>query len=243
MVEYDGTDFHGSQVQPGLRTVQGTLLDALLCITQEHIGLEFAGRTDAGVHALGQVVSFATAFRHGPVVLQRGLNAVLPRDVAVRGAEEVDASFHARRSARERWYRYTVQVGPVPQPLLQRTTWFFPRPLDVERMTAAARYLLGVHDFIAFGNVPGGRGSSIRQMTHASACQEGDRLVHIDVKATAFLKHMARSISGLLLRTGTGEVAPEEVARVLAERDRHAAGPVAPARGLCLMGVSYARGT
>ncbi|MDE3074789.1 MAG: tRNA pseudouridine(38-40) synthase TruA [Chloroflexota bacterium] len=211
---------------------------ALLRITQEAIVVEFAGRTDAGVHARGQVISFHTHFKHGPVVLQRGMKAVLPHDVAVREATEVDEGFHARRSARRRWYRYTVQNGSVPQPLLDRYSYFYPRALSVELMNEAGQELVGTHDFLAFGDVPGGRGSSVRCMSELTAGRSGD-LVTIDLKATAFLKHMARSVAGLLLRVGSRQIAASEAGRVLRERDRHAAGPVAPPRGLCLMGVEY----
>jgi tRNA pseudouridine38-40 synthase len=225
-------------MQPGLRTVQGVLQDLLLQITGESIVVEFAGRTDAGVHAAGQVLSFETGFRHGPEQLKRAINSLAPSDVAVLAAEEAPAAFHARRSARQRWYRYTVHNGREPRPLLARYSYFFPHLLDVEAMNAAGAELLGTHDFLAFGDVPGGRESSIRRLDQAEAHRDGD-MVNVDLRATAFLKHMARSMVGLLLRAGTGAVDPAEVARVLRERDRHKAGPVAPAKGLCLMGVSY----
>jgi tRNA pseudouridine38-40 synthase len=225
-------------VQPGLRTVQGVLQELLLQITGETIVVEFAGRTDAGVHARGQVLSFETGFRHGPEPLKRAINSLAPADVAVHSAEEVDGEFHARRSARQRWYRYTVHNGSEPQPLLDRYGYFFPRRLDVVAMNAAGAELLGTHDFIAFGDIPGNRESSIRRLDQAEAERDGDR-VNIDLRATAFLRHMARSLTGLLLRAGTGAIDAAEARRILTERDRHAAGPVVPAKGLCLMGVKY----
>jgi tRNA pseudouridine38-40 synthase len=225
-------------VQPGLRTVQGVLQGVLAHITGESIVVEFAGRTDAGVHATGQVVSFDTAFRHGPYRLERAVNALSPSDVAVREAEAVEPGFHARRSARGRWYRYTVHNGRGPRPMLDRYSYFFPRSLDVEAMNAAGAELLGTHDFIAFGDVPGNRPSSVRRLDQVEARREGD-MVTIDLRASAFLKHMARSMAGLLLRAGTHGIEPEGVRRVLEDRDRHKAGPVAPAKGLCLMGVEY----
>jgi tRNA pseudouridine38-40 synthase len=218
--------------------VQGVLQDLLLQVTGEPIVLEFAGRTDAGVHAAGQVVSFETAFRHGPQPLKRAVNSLAPSDVAILTAEEVPASFHARRSARQRWYRYSVYNGREPRPLLDRYSAFFPQKLDLDAMNAAGAELLGTHDFIAFGDVPGGRDSSIRRLDEASSKRDGD-MVTIDLRATAFLKHMARSMVGLLLRAGSGAIQPAEAGRVLRERDRHKAGPVAPAKGLCLMGVAY----
>jgi len=238
VVEYDGTDFHGFQVQPGLRTVQGVLQELLLQVSGERIVLEFAGRTDAGVHAAGQVVSFGTTFRHGPEAMRRALNALAPADLCVVAGREVSHAFHARRSARQRWYRYTVQNGPQARPLLRRYSHFHRHPLDVEAMNTAGRQLLGTHDFLAFGDVPGDRESSVRRLDEARAWREGD-VVSIDLRATAFLKHMARSICGLMLRAGSHAIEPGEAGRVLRERDRHGAGPVVPAKGLCLMGVSY----
>jgi len=225
-------------VQPGLRTVQGVLQELLLQVTQEPIVVEFAGRTDAGVHAIGQVVGFDTSFRHGPEALKRAINSLAPGDFSVASATEAAPGFHARRSARQRWYRYTVQNGRHQRPLTRRSSYFFPQPLDVAAMNAAAEPLVGTHDFIAFGDVPGDRPSSTRRLDELHAERDGD-VVTIDLKATAFLKHMARSITGLLLRAGTGAIDATEARRVLEERDRHAAGPVAPARGLCLMGVTY----
>jgi tRNA pseudouridine38-40 synthase len=225
-------------VQPDLRTVQGVLQDLLLRITREQIVLEFAGRTDAGVHAVGQVVSFESSFRHGPEPLLRAMNSLAPPDLSVASSSEVPAAFHARRSARQRWYRYTVQNGRYQRPLTQRSSHFFPQPLDVDAMNAASRELLGTHDFLAFGDVPGDRASSVRRLDDLHAEREGDSIT-IDLKASAFLKHMARSMAGLLLRAGTGAIDATEARRVLDQRDRHAAGPVAPAKGLCLMGVTY----
>jgi tRNA pseudouridine38-40 synthase len=225
-------------MQPELRTVQGVLQELLLRITGEPIVIEFAGRTDAGVHAAGQVISFETAFRHGPEPLQRAINALAPSDLAAVAAEEVEPSFHARRSARQRWYRYTVHNGRTPRPMLARYCHFFPHRIDVERMNAAGAELLGTHDFLAFGDVPGNRESSVRRLDEVQARRNGDSIT-IDLRASAFLKHMARSMAGLLLRAGTGAVSPAEIGRILRDRDRHAAGPVAPARGLCLMGVTY----
>ena len=225
-------------MQPGLRTVQGVLQELLLEITREPIVLEFAGRTDAGVHAVGQVIGFETGFRHGPEPLKRAINSLAPADLSVASASEAEPGFHARQSALQRWYRYTVQNGRHQHPLTERYSHYFPQPLDVEAMNAAGQQLLGTHDFIAFGDVPGDRPSSVRRLDEIQTRREGDT-VTIDLKASAFLKHMARSMAGLLLRAGTGSVAPADVRRVLDEKDRHAAGPVAPAKGLCLMGVTY----
>lgn len=225
-------------MQPGLRTVQGVLQDLLARITEEPVVVEFAGRTDAGVHAAGQVISFDTGWRHGPEPLKRAVNSLAPADVAVQTAEIVPHSFHARRSARQRWYRYTIHTGRQPRPMLSRYSHFFPHQLDIDAMNAAGDQLLGTHDFLAFGDVPGGRESSVRRLDQAAAQRDGDT-VRVDLRATAFLKHMARSITGLLLRAGTGAVSAAEAGRILRERDRHAAGPVSPAKGLCLMGVTY----
>jgi len=221
-----------------VRTVQSVFQDVLRDVTQEHIVVEFAGRTDTGVHAAGQVVSFDTNFRHAPEVLQRALNAGLPPDVRVLRAGEAQPGFSARRSARQRWYRYIVDNGKVAHPLRQRYAHWEPRRLNVQAMNAAAGQLLGWHDFSAFGQAPSPISSSVRRMDWAAVERDGET-VTVDLKATAFLRGMARSITGTLLRVGSGVITPGEVGRILEQRARWESGPPAPAKGLCLMGVSY----
>ncbi|HEU0167314.1 MAG TPA: tRNA pseudouridine(38-40) synthase TruA [Chloroflexota bacterium] len=213
-VAYDGTDFHGSQLQPGLRTVQGVLQQALLAVTGEAIVAEFAGRTDAGVHAAGQVVSLSTSFGHGPDAMARAINANTPDDLAVLIAEEVEPEFSARHSARQRWYRYTIDTAPVARPLRRRYAASNLRPLDVAAMNAAAKPLLGWHDFSGFGAVPNDESSPVRRLDQLEAFRDGD-VVTVDIKGSAFLRHMARNLVSYL--TGSN----------------------APARGLCLEAVSY----
>jgi tRNA pseudouridine38-40 synthase len=213
-VAYDGTDFHGSQLQPGLRTVQAVVQQALLVVTGESVVAEFAGRTDAGVHASGQVVSFTTSFGHGPDALAHALNANMPDDVAVLAAEEVDADFSARRSARQRWYRYTIDNAHVANPLMRRYAAWNSRSLDVPSMNGAAQPLLGWHDFSPFGTVPHEESSPVRRLDQLEARRDGD-VVTIDVKGSAFLRHMARNLVSHLTHAN------------------------APAKGLCLMSVNY----
>ncbi len=236
-VAYDGTDFYGFQVQAAQRTVQGTLEDALFKITQERVRVIGAGRTDSGVHALGQVVAFRTGWRRSPAELQRALNAVLPRDVAVWSLTEAAPGFHPRFDARSRVYRYTIWNHPVRNPLLRRVAHWVPQALDVGAMAEATRLLVGEHDFATFGSPPQGD-NTVRRVIAAGWTRDGDRL-YLDIEANAFLYRMVRSIVGTLLRVGRGELTVEGFADAFAAADRSQAGPTAPACGLCLVAVHY----
>ncbi len=236
-VAYDGTDFHGFQVQAAQRTVQGALEDALLQVTREQVRVIGAGRTDSGVHALGQVVAFRTGWRRSAAELQRALNAVLPRDVAVWSLTEAAEGFHPRFDARSRVYRYTVWNHPVRNPLLRRVTHWVPQALDVAAMSEATRLLLGEHDFATFGTPPQGD-NTVRRVFAAGWARDGDRL-WLDIEANAFLYRMVRSIVGTLLQVGRGELTVDGFAEAFAAAERNRAGPAAPACGLCLMAVRY----
>lgn len=234
---YDGTEYLGFQRQANAPSVQAALETALAQVTQEAITVVAAGRTDAGVHAEGQVIGFDTEWRHGLVDLQRALNAVLPADVAVREVAEVAPGFHPRYDARSRWYRYTVYNAPVRSPLARRTSLHVAAELDVGAMQEAARWLVGQRDFAAFGQPPQGE-TTVRQVYRAE-WDENPPWLFFDIEANAFLSRMVRSIVGTLLRVGRGEMTLEEFAAVVASRDRSQAGPTAPAHGLCLMEVRY----
>ncbi|MBI4786792.1 MAG: tRNA pseudouridine(38-40) synthase TruA [Chloroflexi bacterium] len=235
IVEYDGTDFEGFQIQKRGRTVQGELERALQQITGEQIRVMGGGRTDSGVHALGQGAHFDTNWKRPVATLQRALNAVLPTDIAVRSLVEVGKDFSARYSARSRAYRYTILNQPVRSPLLRRYALFVPEPLDADAMDAAARCLIGTHDFGAFGTPPHGD-NSVRDMIRARVRKEGASIL-IDLEANAFLYRMVRRIVGTLLWIGRGEMTIAEFRQVLS-KERRAGQSVAP-QGLCLVAVKY----
>ena len=240
-IEYDGTDFVGSQWQNNGRSVQGELEGAWEQLTQERRRINMAGRTDAGVHARGQVANVRTETSRDLVTIQRGLNAILPEDVAVLGAWEVPYEFHARHTAIRRDYRYVIDNGRFASPLLRRHAVHVPQSLNVRAMAEALATLHGTHDFAAFaGGQP--EGSTVRTCYSAS-CEPievwGQPLIAIDLAANAFLRHMVRNIAGTLLLVGEGKMDASGFAAVLAGRDRRMAGRTAPAHGLYLMSVTY----
>ena len=235
---YDGTEFSGWQRQPDRRTVQQVLEEALGRLTGVEPTCNASGRTDAGVHALGQVVHFFTAARHAPEVFVRALNATLPRDVRAQGAWEVPQSFHATLDARAKTYRYVIDNGPIADPFQLRYAWHVYHRLDAAAMARAAEHLRGRHDFHSFETHWPNRTSSVRTITHAAVEREGDRVV-IEVEADGFLYNMVRSIAGTLVLVGAGKRPESWVAEVLAAEDRAAAGPTAPPQGLFLVRVRY----
>ncbi|MCX7670698.1 MAG: tRNA pseudouridine(38-40) synthase TruA, partial [Anaerolineae bacterium] len=201
-VAYDGTDFLGFQWQPQGRTVQGVLEAAVARVTQQQVRVVGAGRTDAGVHAQGQVIGFAVAWRHPLADLQRALNAVLPEDVAILELGPAAADWHPRFSARRRWYRYTVLNQPVRSPLARRYACLISEPLDLAALQAAAAVLVGEHDFASFGRPTQGE-STVRVIYEASWQQAGVWFT-FDIVGNAFLRGMVRSIVGALLQVGMG---------------------------------------
>jgi tRNA pseudouridine38-40 synthase len=235
ILEYDGTEFEGFQVQKRGRTVQGELEGALREITGEEIRIVGAGRTDSGVHALGQGAHFDTEWSRSPEILHRALNAVLPNDMAVRSIVAVAPDFSARYSARSRAYRYTILNQPHRSPLACRYAFHIPDPLDVDAMDAAARCLLGSQDFGAFGTPPHGQNST-REMIRAQVKKVAST-VQIELEANAFLYRMVRRIAGTLLWVGRGEMSVEEFRAVIAKKRR--AGQSVPPHGLCLIAVHY----
>lgn len=240
-LEYDGSDFRGWQVQPEGRSVQGILEAALREITGEDVRLVGAGRTDAGVHALGQAAHCDSATRLAPLELRRALNAVLPADVAVRELVEAADGFHARRDARLKRYVYRILNRPTPSPLRQRFTWHLRERLDDGAMRAAAQALLGEHDFAAYRGAPGGappEQSTRRRLDRLDARREADEL-HLVAEGPAFLRHMVRNLVGTLVEVGQGRRPVEAPAAVLASGQRARAGATAPAQGLCLERVEY----
>lgn len=243
LVEYDGTDFAGSQAQPQARTVQTTMEAALLSFTGEQQRLRFAGRTDAGVHARGQVVTLDTATGHAPERIRAALNRFLPPDVAVRAACEVSATFDPRRAAVSRTYTYTIEDGRPRSPLTQRTAWQLPALLDVDAMAQAASMLpRTAYDWSAFaGLLPPGR-SAVRTLQTCEVRRCGPHRVVVTMVAESFLPHQVRRTVGALCDVGMGRRSLQAFAALL-DGAPGSAGPAAPPQGLTLERVSYAQGT
>jgi tRNA pseudouridine38-40 synthase len=237
-VEYDGTDFAGFQVNPGKRTVQGVLEDALARLGDgERRRVDGAGRTDAGVHAFGQVIAFSYGGRLAATELAASLEAILPRDVAIRDVRPAPDGFNPRYAARYREYRYTVWNGP-PSPLRERTALGVRDPLDTAAMARAASAFIGRHDFRAFGAADR---STVRTVTAVRVRRSG-RYVTIDVRADSFLRGQVRRMVGLLLEIGLGKTDIDSVRSALADPGSGRKGPAAPAKGLCLRRVVIGRG-
>jgi tRNA pseudouridine38-40 synthase len=239
LLEYDGARFAGSQLQANAVTVQGALEDAILKATEGASRAAFAGRTDSGVHARGQVVAFTTNTWLDNETLQRALNAWLPEDVAVRAVADVVQQFDPRRDARRRWYRYVIDNRDVRPALGRGRAWHVPGALDVRAMDAAAKGLVGSHDFAAFASkLEDAAASTVREVYAFDVTREG-HFVHVDVTANAFLPHQVRRMTGALVEVGRGKLTGEAFSALL-DGPAASAGPAAPARGLYLMRVEYA---
>ena len=237
-IEYDGTDYCGWQVQPNRRAIQEVLEQALEKILGVKTRLNASGRTDAGVHAAGQVANFIHSGEIDLWRLQRGLNALTPDDIVVRRVEAAPDSFDARRGGRVRIYQYRIWNQPWPPAILRRFSWHVHEPLDLSAMQEAILYLEGEHDFASFQAAGCDAAHSVRRVYRNSLTRQGALLLY-DVEANAFLRHMVRNIVGTLVQVGRGERAPASFAKLLEGRDRTLAGPTAPAQGLFLMEVRY----
>lgn len=242
-VAYDGSAFHGMAANEGVTTVAGVLGDALRRILRHPVDLSVAGRTDKGVHAWGQVVSFdAPADGLDLDRLVHAVNAMCGPAVVLRSAVEAPADFDARFSAAARAYRYTVLNRPVPDPFLARTAWWVPSPLSLSALRLACDPLIGSHDFSSFCRRPKGAGpevSMVRRVLDARWHDLGDGVLRFDISANAFCHQMVRSIAGLLVDAGLGRRTPGDVMAVLRARDRAGVTTVAPPHGLCLWHVTY----
>lgn len=247
LLAYDGSDFSGWQVQPDQPTIQGQLSDAIERITGERVLPQGSGRTDAGVHALGQVASFRLEAPIPPANLLRALNRALPESIRVFAVEIVPPGFHARHSAVEKTYEYRIFRGEICPPTLARFVYALNWPLNVEAMTRAAGFVLGEHDFTSFAANDPDAGSReqgcleqncVRKVLESSWTTEASQLVY-RVTGSGFLHHMVRNLVGTFLEVGRGSMAADSIPEVIAARSRGAAGPTAPARGLFLVRVTY----
>ena len=237
-IEYDGTNYHGWQIQPNAITVQAAIQDALAKITKAQTQIIGAGRTDTGVHAAGQVANFHTLSQMPPIAFQKALNATLPRDIVITDVEEVPPDFHARFSAVSRTYRYTILNRTYPSALLRNNAYFFPEPIDVQGADTACRSLVGVRDFSSFQRSGSERIKPICEIYECRCWQEGD-LVYFEIEADAFLRGMVRAIVGTILKLHDEENRVNQLLQILDARDRSAAGASAPPHGLSLLSIKY----
>jgi len=263
ILSYDGTEFAGWQVQPGRTTVQGALASAIGRLSGENVLPQGSGRTDAGVHALAQVASFATTSAIPVENWMKALNDILPASIRVLEVTEAAPEFHARKSARAKTYRYRIYRGAICPPFLARYVWHYPYPLEESAMVAGAGLIVGEHDFTSFAAVDpervermtdgenlnprehrGTQGhteyqvSNVRTIFSSAWVREGDEFIYT-VRGSGFLHHMVRNLVGTFLLMGKETVSREDLRRILDARERTAAGPTAPASGLYLVGVEY----
>ena len=244
ILSYDGSEFSGWQVQPDAATVQGTLASAIGRITGEKVLPQGCGRTDRGVHALAQNVTFVTSSSVPTENFQKALNDVLPAAVRVLDVREMPQEFHARHSARGKTYRYRIYRGPICPPFLARYVWHYPYPLDEEAMGRAAGLVIGEHDFTSFAAVDPERGkdgetvSNVRKIFSSAWERTGEELVYT-VGGSGFLHHMVRNLVGTFILVGRGTLQAEDLQRILSARNRSAAGATAPGTGLYLVSVDY----
>jgi len=238
-IEYDGSAYHGWQIQPGLRTIQGVIREQIAQITQQEVNLIGAGRTDAGVHALAQVANFQTESTIDVPSLQRGLNSLLPSDIVITSAEEVQEGFHARFSARCKTYEYRILNQPYPSAIRRAYAWFIPHDLDLPSMKKCGKLLIGSHDFSSFRASGDESRHSMREVLRLEIERRNGNLIVIVIEANAFLREMVRSIVGTLVDVGRGRTAFSEFKEIFQVLDRRRAGMTAPAHGLFLVEVKY----
>ncbi|WP_372681934.1 tRNA pseudouridine(38-40) synthase TruA [Desulfosarcina sp.] len=239
ILEYDGSAFHGWQRQTKDRTVQETIENALAVMTRERVTLIGSGRTDAGVHAIGQSAGFTTRSRLDARAFLNGLNSLLPDDVVVRACDPMPDSFHARFDVRSKHYRYHILNRRIAPAIGRQFVWHIRKPLDTAAMIQAAGTLLGTHDFKAFEGAGSPRQHSIRTVTDSTLAITGDGKLTYDIQANGFLRFMVRNIVGTLVEVGLGRLDKQDVRAILQSKDRSRAGATAPPQGLFLMDVTY----
>jgi tRNA pseudouridine38-40 synthase len=239
-IEYDGSGFHGWQRQKRQATVQGEIENALHTLIGQKIAVIGSGRTDAGVHALGQVASFNCHTRLGPGTLQKALNSLLPEAIVIRDCKLVAPTFHARYDAKRKTYRYRILNHPLPVAVGRQYAWHLRRPLDLDAMRRAAAILLGRHDFSAFEGAGSPRSHAVRQVFRAVIDREEKaEYLAFDIEADGFLRFMVRNIVGTLVLVGGGNINDTDFEEILLSKERKLAGATAPPHGLFLMCVTY----
>ena len=239
VVAYDGTDYSGWQVQPNGITVEEVLNRELSRLLKEEITVTGASRTDSGVHSLGNVAVFDTDTRMPAEKISYAINQRLPEDIVVQDSCEVPEDFHPRFAASQKTYEYKILNRKFPMPTLRRDTLFYCHPLDEGRMRQGAQFLVGTHDFTSFSSVKAQTNTFVRTVYELTVERTEDDIIHIRITGNGFLYNMVRIIAGTLLLVGAGKLEPEDVGRILAAKDRGAAGPTAPAHGLTMIGITY----
>jgi tRNA pseudouridine38-40 synthase len=238
-IEYDGTNYHGWQVQPNALTIQEVIEQKIGIMTGERVRLIASGRTDAGVHALGQIANFLTGSSIPAEGFCRGLNSLLPADIVVQSAHEADLRFHARYGAQGKAYRYIILNRELPSAIFRNYSWHYPWPLNVEAMQEASRLLLGRKDFSSFQGADADTDDPVREVRVADWLVKEEGFLQFTVRADGFLKNMVRNLVGTLVEVGRGKISGEEFGLILSARDRRRAGMTAPAGGLFLVDVEY----
>ena len=239
LIEYEGTNYHGWQVQPNGLSIQEVIEKKLAIMTRQAVRLIGSGRTDAGVHALGQVANFRTSASIPVEGFWRGLNSLLPRDIVIKSAEEVEAEFHAQHAAKRKTYRYLILNQEPPSAVYRNYSWRIGPSLDVSKMQEAAGMLPGKKDFSAFRGANPDSDDPVREIFQAGWSMKDEIFLAFTVEADGFLKHMVRNIVGTLVEVGKGKIPVDEFQHILESRDRRRAGMTAPPQGLYLVGVKY----
>lgn len=238
-IEYDGKEFNGWQKQPNKLNIQGTIENAIKEITSEDVELNASGRTDAGVHAFGQVANFKTNSTIPVEKIPIALNTKLKKSIRIVNAEEVDERFHSRLSCKRKTYRYVISQGACESAIYRNLETYIPNYLDVEKMEEAAKYLEGEHDFKSFRASGTSSKSSVRTIYKADVYKPDNRHIYIELTGNGFLYNMVRIIAGTLVEVGLKKIEPSEIKNIIEQKDRTKAGKTLPARGLYLMKVEY----
>jgi tRNA pseudouridine38-40 synthase len=239
VLEYDGTAYHGWQRQKKDRTIQGEIEKALLTMTGKPVSLTGSGRTDAGVHALGQTASFKSDAGLSPDIFFKGLNSLLPADIYIKTCQLVDPDFHARYDVLSKVYQYRILNREKPSVMKRHYVWHIRRMLDVEVMQEAASCFMGEKDFSAFEGTGSPRIGTVRHVMRTEVSQVKDNTILFDIEANGFLRYMVRNIVGTLVDVGRGRLTTFDVKKILHSKDRNLASATAPARGLFLIKVNY----